>query len=57
MEHIFTERSIPMIDSKITTKIGNGTAGNGTAGNDLVLELKKALPCKSVARVGGLFKQ
>ena len=53
MEHTFTERSIPMINNNITTKIGNGSAGNGTAGNDLVLELKKALPCKLVALVGG----
>jgi hypothetical protein len=43
MQHTFTftERSIPVIKNNTTTK-----KGNGTAGNDLVLELKKALPCK-----------
>ncbi len=42
MEHTFTERSIPTTNNNTITKKGNGTAN---AANDLVLELKKALPC------------
>ena len=42
MEKTFTVRSIPVTKNNNITKTGNETAGN-----DLVMELKKALPCKN----------